>query len=123
MKIKGLGAGSCNHWVPYGNGIWPAERWDATYPSYDVPPDAWRNPDSAKFELIMRYVQEYNEAMRARVARFPDRVMLIKTERLNDAAVQNAIYDFVGLTGVACRTQLNVGTTDDGRKFRERYLL
>jgi hypothetical protein len=43
MKIKGLGPGSCNHWAPYGNGVWTAERWDATYPSYDVPENAWRS--------------------------------------------------------------------------------
>jgi Sulfotransferase domain len=36
-KIKGAGAGSCNHWVPYGNGIWSAQRWDPTYPTYAVP--------------------------------------------------------------------------------------
>jgi hypothetical protein len=122
MKIKGLGPGSCNHWAPYGNG-WTAERWDATYPSYDVPENAWRDPDSAKFELIARYVEEYNESMQAMAARFPDRVMLVNTEHLNDADVQNAIYNFVGMSGVAGRTQLNVGTTDDGRKFRERYML
>ncbi len=123
MKIKGFGPGSCNHWAPYGNGIWTAERWDATYPSYDVPQDAWRDPDNAKFELIVRYVQEYNEAMTAMAVRFPQRVLLVQTEQLNDDAVQNAIFDFVGLKGFVAQAQLNVGTTTDGRHFRERYLL
>jgi hypothetical protein len=123
MKIKGFGPGSCNHWAPYGNGIWPAERWDATYPSYDVTHDAWRDPDSAKFELILRYVQEYNEAMQTMAARHPGRVLLVETERLNTACVQNAIFDFVGLKGFVAPAQLNVGTTTDGRTFRERYLL
>ena len=49
FKIKGAGVGSCNHWVPYGNGIWSPERWDPTYPTYGVPDQAQDDPDGAKF--------------------------------------------------------------------------
>jgi hypothetical protein len=123
MRINGSGRGSYNHWVPYANGIWAAARWDPAYPTYPVPPQAALDPDGAKFEQITRYVQEYNDAMRALAQRFPDKVMLVHTESLDDAAVQNAIFDFVGLPGTVATTRLNVGTTDDGRRFRDQHLV
>jgi hypothetical protein len=123
MRIKGSGRGSYNHWVSYGNGIWAAARWDPAYPTYPVPEHATLDPDSAKLELIARYVQEYNDAMHALAQRFPAKVMLVRTETLDDKAVQNAIFDFVGLRGTVTRTHLNVGTTDDGKRFRDQHLL
>jgi hypothetical protein len=68
-------------------------------------------------------VQEYNDAMQVMAGRFPGRILLVQTERLNDDAAQNAIFDFVGLKGFVAQAQLNAGTTTDGRDFRERYLL
>jgi hypothetical protein len=37
--------------------------------------------------------------------------------------VQTAIFDFVELRGTVARTRLNVGTTDDGKRFRDLHLL
>jgi Sulfotransferase family len=123
MRIKGSGRGSYNHWVPYDNGIWAAARWDAAYPTFAVPEHAALDPDGVKLELIARYVEEYNDAMQALAQRFPTRVMLVHTETLDDEAVQNAIFDYVGMRGTVARTRLNVGTTDDGKRFRDVHLL
>jgi hypothetical protein len=122
MRIKGSGRGSYNHWAPYDNGIWAAARWDPAYPTYPTPKHAALDPDGAKRELIARYVQEYNDAMHATAQRFPARMMLMHTENLDDEAVQNAIFDFIGLRGTVATTRLNVGTTDDGKRFRDRHL-
>jgi hypothetical protein len=123
MRIKGSGRASYNHWVPYANGIWAAARWDSAYPTYPVPEHAALDPDGAKLELIARYVREYNEAMHALARCFPAKIMLVATESLDDEAVQNAIFDFVGLRGTVTRTHLNVGTTEDGKRFRDQHLL
>jgi hypothetical protein len=123
MRIKGSGRGSYNHWVPYGNGIWAAARWDPAYPTYPVPAQAALDPDGAKLELIARYVQEYNDAMHVLAERFPTKVLLVRTESLDDEPVQNAIFDFVGLHGTVTKTHLNVGTTADGKRFRDQHLL
>ena len=123
MKIKGTGFGSCNHWAPYGNGIWSAARWDSTYPTFSVPEDARDDPDGAKFQLIKRYVREYNDALRSLAARSPGSVMVVRTEELNDPTVQRSLFDFVGATGEIKTIRLNAGTTIDGRSFRERHLV
>ncbi len=81
LKIKGAGVGSCNHWVPFGNGIWSAERWDPTYPTYPVPDLAWEDPDGAKLQLVMRYVREYNAAVEALAMRRPTRCMALQDGR------------------------------------------
>jgi Sulfotransferase domain len=123
LKIKGNGVGSCNHWVPYGNGIWSAERWDPTYPTYAVPEQAYENPDGAKYQLVTRYVREYNAGVRALARRWPAKFMVLKTEDLNDPTAQNALYRFVGESGAIKTVKLNTGTTKDGRRFRERHLI
>jgi Sulfotransferase domain len=123
FKIKGAGVGSCNHWVPYGNGIWSAERWDPTYPTYPVPDLAWEDPDGAKLELVMRYVREYNAAVQAFAMRWPTKFMALKTEDLSDPTAQRVLYDFVGAAGAISTVRLNVGTTKDGRRFRARHLI
>jgi hypothetical protein len=71
-------------------------------------------PDRAKFELIARYVREYNDCMYSLAGRLPEKVMLVKTEELNDATVQKAIFDFIGMHGFVAKAQLNVGTIADG---------
>jgi hypothetical protein len=116
MKIKGLGAGSYNHWVPYGNGIWAAAQWDPTYPTYSIPQKSERNPDRAKSELITRYIREYNDRLQFIAAHTPDRLMLVKTEELDAESVQAAIFDFIGMHGSIAAAKLNVGTTLDGKK-------
>jgi hypothetical protein len=115
MQIKGFGRNSYNHWVPYGNGIWTAARWDPTYPTYTVPELSERDPDNAKSELIARYVREYNEKLQSIALQAPEKVLLVRTEELNTAAVQSAIFQFVGLNGRVIQSERNVGTTIDGR--------
>jgi Sulfotransferase domain len=122
-KIKGSGIGSCNHWVPYGNGIWSAQRWDPTYPTYAVPDQALENPDGAKLQLVTRYVREYNAAVHALAARRPAKFLALKTEDLSGPTAQRALYDFIGVNGAIKTVRLNVGTTNDGRRFRERHLV
>jgi hypothetical protein len=123
LKIKGAGAGSCNHWVPYGNGIWSAERWDPTYPTYDVPEGAYDDPNGAKCKLVRRYVREYNSAMCALAIRWPTKIMMIKTEDLSDRTAQGTLYNFVGANGAFKTVRLNIGTTKDGRRFRDHHLI
>jgi hypothetical protein len=121
LKIKGTGVGSCNLWVPYGNSIWSAERWDPTYPTYAVPDQAYLDPDGAKYQLMMRYVREYNAAVRALALRWPAKFMVLKTEDLSDPTAQRDLFDFVGASGAIKNLRLNIGTTKDGRRFRERH--
>ena len=121
MQIKGFGRNSYNHWVPYGNGIWAAARWDPTYPTYPIPELSERDPDNAKLELITRYVQEYNEKLHSIAARTPEKVLLMRTEELNIAAVQSTIFQFVGLSGQVIQSERNVGTTIDGRSPSLKY--
>jgi Sulfotransferase domain len=123
FKIKGAGVGSCNHWVPYGNGIWSAQRWDPTYPTYAVPDQAQDDPDGAKFQLITRYVSEYNTAVHALAVRGSAKFMALKTEDLSGPTAQRALYDFIGVNGAIKTVRLNIGTTNDGRRFRERHLV
>jgi hypothetical protein len=123
FKIKGAGVGSCNHWVLFGNGIWSAERWDPTYPTYPVPDQAREDPDGAKLQLMMRYVREYNIAVQALAIRCPTKFMALKTEDLSDPTAQRTLYDFVGANGAIKTVRLNVRTTKDGRRFRERHLI
>jgi hypothetical protein len=76
-----------------------------------------------ELELIARYVREYNDAMHSLARRCPTRVMLLHTEKLDDEAVQTAIFDFVELRGTVASTRLYVGTTDDGKRLRDQHLL
>ena len=121
MRIKGFGRGSYNHWVPYGNGIWAAAQWDPTYPTYAIPERAERDPDGSKSLLITRYVREYNEKLHSIASREPKKVLLVRTEELNDAAVQATIFHFVGLGGRVTKSARNVGTTEDGRRTEYKY--
>ncbi len=115
MKVKGVGRGSYNHWVPYQNGLWAAAQWDPTYPTYAMPEISEADPDGAKFSLITRYVSEYNEALKELAKRAPEAVMLVRSEELSEAATQHAIFDFAGVRGRVANVQLNVGTIADGR--------
>ena len=112
MKIKGQGLGSINHWAPLKNGFWRPNAWDPTYPTYSVP--AHSDPDTAKSEMIHQYVFEYNIAMRLLAQRFRERMMLVRTESLGMAPVQEEIFRFVGHHGRVAQYSLNVGTIHDG---------
>jgi hypothetical protein len=114
VRIKGQSWGSLNHWVAPGNGIWRANFWDPTDPIYSLPDNANEDPDTARARLIARYVVEYNNELFALRERFPDRVMLIRTEELVLPSIQEAMFDFVGLRSSPSRLVLNAGTKDDG---------
>jgi hypothetical protein len=114
MKIKGWSWGSLNHWVAPASGVWRANFWDPTYPTYALPADADAQPDGVKQRLIARYVEEYNSALFALANQLPERIMLVRMEELNDPEVQNRMFNFVGLPGRVAQTALNVGTSHDG---------
>jgi len=114
MKNKGTAWGSVNHWVAPASGVWRANFWDPTYPTYPLPRDADAHPDNAKERLITRYVEEYNAELFELSKRWPERFMLVRTEELNDSSVQNRIFHFVGLPGRASQAVLNVDTAHDG---------
>jgi hypothetical protein len=114
LQNKGTAWGSVNHWVAPANGIWRANLWDPTYPTYPLPQDADANPDGAKLRLITRYVEEYNTELFALGKQLPERFMLVRMEELNDFSIQNRIFDFIGLPGRASQAVLNVGTAHEG---------
>jgi len=117
-RVKGRGRGSFNHWVPPINGVWRTNFWDPTYPTYSLPKNAAEDPDAARAQLIVRYVEEYNNELFALHERLPEKVMLIPTEELALPAVQEKLFDFVGLRGSTPRLRLNAGTIDDGAQAR-----
>lgn len=102
-----------NRWVAPYNGIWVSELWDPTYPHYEIPADARRDPDAAKRAHIRRYVVEYNERMRALAERDPERILLLRTEDLDDPATRQTISAFVGVPLAEESVRLNVHTSHD----------
>lgn len=114
MQIKGLSWGSVNHWVASGNGIWRANFWDPTYPTYPLPQNSDQDPDAVKQGLIARYVEDYNTALFALSERLPKNVLLVRTEELSRPTVQKTIFDFLGFRGEISQVILNIGTKNDG---------
>jgi len=121
MRLKGSGRGSSNHWAPYGNGIWSSHGWDPTYPTYSVPGFAKRDPDRAKYEMIARYIREYNAKLENVATRRPGQVMLVRTDNLNESGIQAKIFAFVGLNGRASKLNLNVRSVTDGESEKFRF--
>jgi hypothetical protein len=121
MRTRDYGWGSWNSWVPYGNGIWIANFWDPTYPTYSVPSYAWINPDRAKYELIARYVREYNARLAALAEQSPARIVLVRTEELSEPATQRRIFGFVNVTGRVSAIKLNVRSVIDGKHATMRF--
>jgi hypothetical protein len=121
MRMKGRGLDSENHWVPSDNGIWRTGDWDRAYPTYPVPDNARVNPDRAKAEVIRRYVSDYNRTLASLADRFPERVMLMPTERLERTSEQRRMFRFIGLSGRLTRAHLNAGTVIDGHNIDYRF--
>jgi hypothetical protein len=121
MRIKGYGPKSTNHWVKYGIGPWPSHPWDPTYPSYDTPHLTKRNIDQVKYELICRYIREYNERLQTLACRSPHQVKLVSTWQLNDFGVQDQIFRFLGSRGPSVAIKLNVHSVADGTKDEFRF--
>jgi hypothetical protein len=114
LARKALGRGSINHWAPADNGIWRHNIWDPAYPTYPVPASAAMDPDGAKLDAIRRYVREYNAALSKLADRWPERVLLLRTEELGDATAQQRLFGFLGVAGTPSPTVLNAGTVADG---------
>jgi hypothetical protein len=121
MRVKGYGRGSLNHWAPHGNGIWTTSSWDPAYPSYPLPAYAQEAVDRAKFDLIRRYVGEYNDRLAAVAQHLPDRTLLLRTEELNRAATQKRIFEFADVQGRFVKLNLNVRDFSEGRHADFRF--
>jgi hypothetical protein len=48
---------------------------------------------------------------------------MLKTDDLSDLTAQRALYNFVGANGAFKTVRLNIGTTRDGRRFRDHHLI
>jgi hypothetical protein len=121
MRIQGFGRGSYNPWVMHGNGFWTSGHWDPTYPSYEPPDYAQKNPDHAKFKLIARYVEEYNERLSELARNAPGSVKLVRTEDLSDNRVQMEIFQFAKADGQPFNWKLNAKGTADGRRLQIKF--
>lgn len=114
LRIQVRGPGAFNHWAPPDSDIWRTHEWDPSYPSYPVPLDLLPNVAAAKVAMIERYVNEYNQTLRSLAQAFPDRVLLIRTEDLNDPDTMTRISALVGLPLSMPAAALNAGTIHDG---------
>ena len=114
INVKGHGRRSINNWVAAPNNIWRLTPWNLTYPNYDYPITADRDPDGAKLDLIFRYITDYNTRLTALAERHPERVLLVRTEDLGRREQQERIFHFVQGVGKVSDFLLNEGTTADG---------
>ncbi len=121
MKIKGHGRRSINNWVTAPNNIWRLVPWNLTYPDYDCPAAADRDPDGAKLDMIFCYITDYNTRLTVLAERHPERVLLVRTEDLSRRDQQERIFDFVGCAGKVSSLLLNVGTTADGENQQFKF--
>jgi hypothetical protein len=96
-RIKGFGRGSYNHWAPHLNGIWRSAMWDPAYPTFEVPAWANRNPDRAKWQMIVRYLDIYNSLLTSAATRLRGKFIMMHTELLNDPDALKVLYDHIGV--------------------------
>ena len=120
-RIQGFGVGSYNPWAATGNGLWRTGHWDPTYPTYSLPSYAQKKPDRAKFELIGRYVSDYNAQLAQMAVREPKRVKLVRTEELGRDTVQKEIFRFANGQGQTSTIRLNVKDTTEGIKLQIKF--
>lgn len=116
VTIKGEGQGSLNHWLPP---LLPGVRqttWDVTYPTYADAEPVKAQTRHGKMALIARYVRDYNASMHRLAAADPRRWLLIPTESVGEAGVQQRIFDHVGVQGVFSTARLNAATMADGQR-------
>jgi hypothetical protein len=113
-RIKGEGRNSMNHWAGHGNCIWSPNIWDQTYPTYPVPERAIDHPDEARLAMIRRYVEEYNDRMKAMAARHPGSIVLFPTEDLNRPEVTARLCEIAGVPARTFDRKLNVNNVHEG---------
>ena len=117
LKFQGRGSGSMNNWAPPENGVWRTAHWDPTYPKYAVPAGIVADTDEAEMSktmMITRYVTEYNQSLSVMAAAQSERVMLIRTEALNDPITAKRLRTFVGVDVTMPAKSLNVGNDSEG---------
>ena len=115
-RIKGFGRGSYNHWAPHLNGIWRSAVWDPAYPTFEIPAWADRNPDRAKWQMIIRYLDLYNSRLNFIATRLEGKFFILRTELLNDPHTLSDLYDYIGAkpkNGVMT-INCNVRSIEDG---------
>ncbi len=121
MKVKGNGLATLNHWAPYGNDVWRPNAWDATYPTYPLSDRAKEQPDRAKYEMIVRYIEEYNGRLKGRAEQQPDRILTVPTEELSIRETQKKILDFIDVRGKPLSRRFNMQTVFDGEADKFLY--
>lgn len=97
-----------NHWVPPYNHIWQHDRWDPTYPHYDVPENASIDRRRALRDLITRYVVDYNCKMKELEAKLPGRFVLFRTEDLDNQSTRQRLADYLEMPIGSSDFHLNV---------------
>jgi hypothetical protein len=115
--LKGFGRGTYNHWAQHMSNLWRPTVWDPTYPKFETPAWANRDPDRAKWEMIEQYIDWYNAKMAAAAARYPDKFLVLPTESLSDPDAIAEMYAFIGMAPPAGGglAKMNVRSTKDGQ--------
>jgi hypothetical protein len=121
VHIKGKGTGTLNHWALPDNGIWMPSTGDPAYPSFSVSAALLSSLEAAKAAMIERYVTEYNDALSSLATASAGRVLLVRTEELNDPATTARISGVLGAPLTMPDASLNVGNTADGDTFTYRF--
>lgn len=101
-----------NRWVAPHNGIWSGSIWDPLFPNYPIPVGARRNRDEVKLAHITRYVVEYNSKLKLYAERFPQRLLVVRTEELDTPSTRRRISEFLGTPVTTSSLRLNVGSID-----------
>lgn len=117
LKFQGRGFGSANHWAPPNNGVWRTAHWDPAFPAYAISAGIQPGTDdayNAKKLMVARYVTEYNQSLSALAGAHAQRVMLIRTESLNEQTTAARLRSFVGLDVTMPARSLNVGNNNEG---------
>lgn len=129
LKIKGIGRNSINHWLDHDGTFWRPGLWDALYPSYDAARHGLGSPrETAKEDLhvsqhrlVRMYVEDYNRSLLRMKDSLGERLLLVRTEEIGARAVQDEIFDFLGLRAPYFEAVLNRETTADGKGPGFRY--
>lgn len=95
------------------SGVWESTYWSPMNPAYVEPDWAKSDPGGAKRFLIRRNVTEHNARLEALAARYPDRLLLVRTEELDKPETRAAIERFVGLPVTRSIIRRNTGSADD----------
>ena len=95
------------------NGVWLANSWSPILNGYAVPDGARKDRDGARRSLYRRRIIDYKERMDALAARHPGRVLLLRTEELDEAATRTKIADFTGVPVTTSHIRLNAGNAND----------